>query len=231
MGSATGRSTPRSTMSSVARPRRVLEWWDAIARGLGLFASLLIVFATVAVLLADTSMDAGSQPYGVPPRYYLALALIASAVVGLMGVYRGSRPLMGAAGGLILPIGLMSLMAVPAVLLIAACGVVPAPRRPSGRELAAGVFVVVLGLAPFFVPALLSSTRCWIEIEDAAGIRYELTQGFPQDPVPGQRSVTCAERVPDVAAFPISLGLVAAALGLAISSSRRQIAPPAASAA
>jgi hypothetical protein len=37
--------------------------------------------------------------------------------------------------------------------------------------------------------------------------------------------------VPDVAAFPISTGLVAAALGLAIRSSRRQIVPPAANAA
>lgn len=218
-------------MSSVARRRRARERWDAIARGLSLFASLLIVFAAVAVLLTDTSMDTGSHPYGVPSRYYLALALIAAAVVGLIGVYRGSRPLIGAAGGLILPFGLMSLMGIPAVLLIAACGVVPAPRKPSGRELAAGVLIVVLGLGPFFVPALLSSSRCWIEIEGPAGIRYELTEGFPLDPVPGQRSVTCAERVPDVAAFPISLGLVAAAVGLAIGSSRRQIAPPAASAA
>jgi hypothetical protein len=218
-------------MSSIVRRWSALERWDAIARALGLFASLLILFAAVAVLLTDPSVEAGSQPYGVPSRYYLALALIAAAAVGLIGVYRGSRPLIGAAGGLILPVGLMSLLGVPAVLLIAACGVVPAPRRPSGRELVAGVLIVLLGLAPFFVPALLSSSRCWIEIEDAAGIRYELTQGFPQDPVPGQRSVTCAERVPDVAAFPISTGLVAAALGLAIRSSRRQIVPPAANAA
>jgi hypothetical protein len=97
MGSATGRSIPRSTMSSIVRRRRALERWDAIARALGLFASLLILFAAVAVLLTDPSVEAGSQPYGVPSRYYLALALIAAAAVGLIGVYRGSRPRLGGA--------------------------------------------------------------------------------------------------------------------------------------
>ena len=82
-------------MSSVARRRRALERWDAIARGLGLFASLLIVFAAVAVLLTDTSMDTGSHPYGVPSRYYLALALIAAAVVVVMTLVAGHLLIVG----------------------------------------------------------------------------------------------------------------------------------------
>jgi hypothetical protein len=208
-------------MFSLARDRRSrLDRWEAIARALGMVASLLIGAAAVTVLQADPSLDAAAVPpgYGVPSMYFLALELSGAAAIGGIGVLRGSRPLLGAAGGLILPIGLMSLLVVPAVLLIGACGVIPAHRRAAGRELAAGLLIVLLGLAPFFVPAILSLGRCWVEIQDAAGVRYELTEGMVGG-LPGQRSATCAERVPDPASFPIAIAIESTALVLALASS------------
>jgi hypothetical protein len=206
---------------SVARDKRSgRDYWEAIARALGVVASLLIGAAAITVLQADPSLDADAVPpgYGVPSKYFLALELLGAAAIGGIGVLRGSRPLLGAAGGLILPIGLMSLLVVPAVLLIGACGVIPARRRTSGHELAAGLLIVLLGLASFFVPAIMSSARCWVEIQDSAGVRYEFTEGMVGG-VPGQRSATCAERIPDPASFPIAVAIETGALALALASS------------
>jgi hypothetical protein len=223
MPSNSPQSTAPPMMSSATRHRRAaLHRWEIIARALGMIGSLATVAAVIAVLQSDSSLEAGGPPpIGVPSKYYLALELLAAATVGIIGVVRGSRPLIGAAGGLILPLGLMSLMVLPAALLIAACGVIPARRKTRGRELASGVLIVLLCLTPFFVPAVMSSPRCWAEIQDARGIRYELTQGMTEG-LPGQISTTCAERVPEPMSFPIALTFVMVAVGLALASSQRQ---------
>jgi hypothetical protein len=205
--------------------RGSVGWWDVVARVIGLLCCVAITAAAVAVLQTDASMEAWPPGYGVPAKAYLAVELGGAAAVGLIGVIRGSRPLLGAAGGLILPIGLMSLLVAPAALLIAVCGVLPSRRRPSGRELAAGVLVVLLGLAPFFAPAVLSSPRCWVEIADAAGRRVVFTAGMPAG-IPGQTSATCAERVPDPIAFPIAVALVAAALAVSVAIVGRKAGSP-----
>lgn len=208
--------------SAIRAGRGSVDWWDVVARVIGLLGCVAIAAAAIAVLQTDPSWEAAwPTGYGVPSKAYLALELGGAAMIGLTGVIRGSRPLLGAAGGLILSISLMSLLVVPAASLIAACGVLPSRRKPRGRELAAGVLVVLLGSSSFLAPALLSSPRCWVEIDDAAGARVVFTVGMPVG-LPGQRSATCAERVPDPIAFPIAVTFVAAALAASVAITRSE---------
>lgn len=211
-------------MSSGLDHRRVrLERWDGKAGALGTVGAALIVVAAIAALLIDPSTDPGIPPgYGPPSKFYLALWLGGAAAIGFIGVARQSRPLIGAAGGLILPVGLMSFLVVPAALLIGACGVLPTRRKPDRAEFAAGIVIVLLGLAPVVLPPLVSAPKCWVEIQDPSGSRTEFTDGLVTGVAPGQLSATCAERVPEPAAFPLAAGFVVVAIGLALHSSRRR---------
>jgi hypothetical protein len=170
----------------------------------------------------------GVDDYGTdaPMAASLALELLCAGFVGLIGAVRGSRPLIGAAGGLTLVLG-FSLLVLPAALLIAACGIAPARRAPKRHELVAGLLGVVFGLSIFLVPALMASPGCWVAVETSRGVQIQVVRGPSADLPTGPGVVGCAEKMPPVNSFQISLVLAVAALAAVTVSAGRPLNPAA----
>jgi hypothetical protein len=105
------------------------------------------------------------------------------------------------------------------VVLIGAYGLAPGKQAPQRSELAAGVLIVLLGIAIFVVPALTRSARCWVATPGPTGIAYEMTDQMPDQLGDGQIGAGCDSGVPSPVAFPIAILLVGAALALAVLSS------------
>jgi hypothetical protein len=194
---------------------------EIAVRVVSAIASGVIGIAAVAALWMDTGSGVTDTPGEVPSVAYLSLELLLAGFVGLIGAVRGSRPLIGAAGGLTLPLGLAgSLLAIPAVVLIGACGVVPTRRPPDRREFIAGLAVVVLGLSTWIVPALLASPGCWIAVDTPSGTVYEVVRSVPPQLLPGQSVAGCAEKMPPSLGFPIAVVFASAALAVAVAIAR-----------
>lgn len=169
----------------------------------------------------DQGVVAG-PPAPVPEMTFATLELLLAAAIGLIGAIRASRPLIGAAGGLVLPWGLMgTLLVVPAVLLLGACGLVPSGKSPTRGELVAGLLIVSLGYATLIVPALTRSARCWVALEGPAGVEYRSVDQLPDQLDAGQAGAGCDGGVPSTGAFPVALLLAGSAVVVAIRSSAR----------
>jgi hypothetical protein len=187
------------------------------------FASFVVGAVAIAAVAhpAEEGAFAGPPP-PVPEIAFTTVALSLAAVIGLIGAVRDSRPLIGAAGGLILPWGLMgSLLVVPAALLLGACGLVPRNHSPRQNEILAGLLIVTLGYATFIVPALTRTARCWVAIDGPAGVEYRSADGLPDELTAGQVGAGCDGGVPSTAAFPVSLLLAGSAVAIAVRSSAR----------
>jgi hypothetical protein len=189
---------------------------ELVVRVVSAIASVAIGLAAILALVTNPGNGVTDSPGEVPSVAYLTLELLCAAFAGLIGASRNSRPLIGAAGGLTLPFGLAgSLMVVPAVILLVACGIAPTSRRTERREIVTGLLVVLLGLSIFIVPALLASPGCWVSTNTPSGALVEVVRGVPNDLGPGQTVIGCAEKMPPTFGFPIAIGFALAALGVA----------------
>jgi hypothetical protein len=186
-------------------------WADLFVRVVSAIASVGVGLAGVSVLLMGPNEGVTDYGTDAPMAASLALELLCAGFVGLIGAVRGSRPLIGAAGGLTLILG-FSLLVVPAVLLIAACGIAPARRAPKRHEFVAGLLSVVFGLSIFLVPAVLASPGCWVAVNTSRGVEVQVVRGPSEDLPSGPEVAGCAEKIPPVNSFQIGLVFAVAAL-------------------
>ena len=187
-------------------------WADRFVRVVSAIASVGVGLAGISVLLMGPNEGVDDYGTDAPMAASLALELLCAGFVGLIG----------AAGGLTLIFG-FSLLVVPAVLLIAACGIAPAPRAPKRHEFVAGLLSVVFGLSIFLVPAVLASPGCWVVVETSRGVQIQVVRGPSADLPTGPGVVGCAEKMPPVNSFQIGLVLAVAALASVTISAARPL--------
>jgi hypothetical protein len=134
-------------------------------------AALAIVVAAFP-LIQEGGSGPPDGPAIVPRPIVIGLLLALPAALAAIAAFRGSRPILIAAGVLCLLQSLVGAFSgvtlgflVPGILLLS-IGLVEGsnepPQRTQGREWLAAVLVVGLGIAAWVAPFALSETVCWI---------------------------------------------------------------------
>ena len=145
-------------------------------RRLGFVLAAVIACLAVAVAAFPALQEGGSRivrgPSIVPRPVIIGLLLALPAGIAALAAFGASRPMFIAAGALCLLQSFVSFggitlgFLVPGILLIALGLEAPTtttpPRPVSRRARAAGLLVVVLGIAAWIVPFAMSETVCWM---------------------------------------------------------------------